>query len=952
MADITEVLPFDLSSPQQKRSRWENRDVAYEVAIAGMPFLSAASQSFPLRRGMAEAQKQQVSMSDEPGDNSFSTWWSSSQLSFEGGAGNMLLNKEDDTNLRPWTRFRRSLGVSCWEPDEGVRLLNQCVKVADGEGRVVTSGAGSATFASDNSLTRVYGDGTVTGHTVTGPRVSDVAMLGGRLMLAQGRTVTTPKTGESSTRIKGGNVSAWAGSGVGYVDAVNEEVDKWGLNTVTIPVNIVAFDINDDTPYVDPTSLYRAHQIYDNLPDDVTVIIEPYPWIDEGNQSETLWAPTSVPTWFSYWQTACETLLSEFPDAWGMYVASNLVNLESYDSEWGDLMADLRVINPDIQLIYRTNWWTTAVWDAPSTAAFQAKVDNPVFSHPDIIAVAAYFELTDTPDPSLSELVSSIRSTRVFDRRQDIYEECERLSLEWGKPILFGELNCPAVNEGAHHPWDPDVTSVSNTDIQRRLLQAYVEVFSDADWWLGFSIFSVGHPLADYDYRLRPSAARYMGDLWTEVGDDWVPDAGPVRLRTRWDDAPGAVSNLWSVKQRLLAAVGADLYELGSESVTSWPDTPLVSGPSGWTWTGVAETPDAILLAGHDNARSSVFALTVDQATGGLPELSAPVVVADMPPGELLTSLSSYLGSIVVLGTTRGARVGRIGDQGQLQYGPLTVEGTTVRGVAFLDRFAWVTVEGSHEDGGSGLARIDVSNQMDEAGRFAWADDLRCASADRVDAVAPIGTSGLMCVATDLGFYVEQADTPEPEGWIESSQIMFHTLVPKWFEDIQVRGLVHGGSITVSSVSQLEAVTPLATMGSANEGTLEAAVGPQGATVRFGFRFTLRSTAGVSPQFASYRVRALPAFPREELLVLPLLCYDEESDRFGVRGQAGRALDRYRALRDEVADGARVLVQDLVTGENMLAVVEDMRFEQRKPPQRAVASGFGGVLTVTLRSMR
>ena len=623
--EVTERLPFDLATERAGKTQWENRDVAYEVAVAGLPFLSAASAQSPLRRGFAEAQKEQISTSDEPGDNSFSNWWIASQVSWVGGAGNLLLEKEDETNLRPWTRFRRSLGVNPWNLAGDVRLLNRCQGVEGGdEGRVVTESPTTALFASGTTVMRVNADGTVDTHSVAGTAVLDLEMFEGQVCLAQGATVQQPAAG---------------------------------------------------------------------------------PW------------PATIP------------------------------------------------------------------------------------------------------------------------------------------------------------------------------------------------------------------------------------------LTPRWTGAPAAVTDLWAVKRRLIAASGGDLYELGAASPAAWPATPLVEGPPGWTWTGVAETPDALLLAGHDGSRSSVYALTLDRATGEVPTLSAPYTVADLPPGELVMSIGSYLGSVVVLGTTRGARVGKIGEGGQLLYGPLTVEtGSPVRSITFFDRFAWVTVEGSHEDGGSGLARIDVSNPTDEQGRFAWADDLRAPGATQVFSVAPVGTTGLMCMATDDGLFVEQPDDPEEQGWIESSQIRFATLIPKWFEEVQFRGLVHGGRITVSSVTDLESVTSLASMGATNEGTVAAQVMPEGAAVRFGFRFTLtRSPAGVSPQFASMRVKALPAFQREELLILPLLCFDEERDRFGAKGTQGKALDRYRRLRDLVVNGGRVLVQDMVTGESVLGVVDDLRFEQRKPP--VGAAGFGGILTVTVRTM-
>ena len=112
--------------------------------------------------------------------------------------------------------------------------------------------------------------------------------------------------------------------------------------------------------------------------------------------------------------------------------------------------------------------------------------------------------------PTVADVKSALRSTTVFNRKQDIYAEVMALNTKWHKPIFFGELSCPSVDFGAQNPWDPAVSDNRNTDIQKNYLTAYLETFvQDPNKFLGFSLFTIGHPTAT-TYELAPSAAEYI----------------------------------------------------------------------------------------------------------------------------------------------------------------------------------------------------------------------------------------------------------------------------------------------------------------------------------------------------------------------------------------------------------------------------------------------------------
>ncbi len=305
--------------------------------------------------------------------------------------------------------------------------------------------------------------------------------------------------------IKGGNVSAW---NVHDVPRIFADAQRLGLDTITVPVrlNMAAATGHDVT--IDAASLAFAKKVV-SANTAYQYIIEPYPWIDNGNVPETDLNPTDKAAWFAAWNKAVAALAKEFPNTWGLYVASNLVKLEDQSASWIALVKNLRGVYHG-KIIYRTQWWATAAWAPETVAAYRAKLDNPLFGAVDVIAIAAYFEVSEAIAPTVADVKSALRSTTVFNRKQDIYAEVMALNTKWHKPIFFGELSCPSVDFGAQNPWDPAVSDNRNTDIQKNYLTAYLETFvQDPNKFLGFSLFTIGHPTAT-TYELAPSAAEYI----------------------------------------------------------------------------------------------------------------------------------------------------------------------------------------------------------------------------------------------------------------------------------------------------------------------------------------------------------------------------------------------------------------------------------------------------------
>jgi hypothetical protein len=87
------------------------------------------------------------------------------------------------------------------------------------------------------------------------------------------------------------------------------------------------------------------------------------------------------------------------------------------------------------------------------------------------------------------------------------------------------------------------------------------------------------------------------------------------------------------------------------------------------------------------------------------------------------------------------------------------------------------------------------------------------------------------------------------------------------------------------------------------------------------------------------------------LIQFPVWCFDVESDRYNViAGYEGRAWERIQLLEEIEANGDIVNIQDFTTGERVQGLIENITFSRKTPPSDRY-SGFGGLLTITIRTV-
>jgi hypothetical protein len=108
-------------------SIWTNTDIAYDVALGGMPFIYALSDERPYTRQTAPFRKEQFDNNNEPGEQSLTGWWIRSQSSFHNGTGIKFYDPSAGETTAH--RFAESLGVDCWTRGQ-VTLLKESTNTA------------------------------------------------------------------------------------------------------------------------------------------------------------------------------------------------------------------------------------------------------------------------------------------------------------------------------------------------------------------------------------------------------------------------------------------------------------------------------------------------------------------------------------------------------------------------------------------------------------------------------------------------------------------------------------------------------------------------------------------------------------------------------------------------------------------------------------------------------
>lgn len=398
--------------------------------------------------------------------------------------------------------------------------------------------------------------------------------------------------------------------------------------------------------------------------------------------------------------------------------------------------------------------------------------------------------------------------------------------------------------------------------------------------------------------------------------------------------------NLRYVKGRLMASEDNDVYNFTSSGGAG---SPLFShANTGFRWVGFAGGQNQIYMGGFAGNQSLVYRTTIKaDATS----LDTPIVALELPAGEIITGLDSYL-DFVLIGTTKGIRVATSDTNGNLVSGPLIQIGSSVTSFSGEGRFVWFNW--TNFDGTStGLGRLDLGVFI-STNQPAYASDLMVTAQGAVSSVNTINSRPVF-VVVGSGIYVEHATDLVASGYLESGIYRWGVpdakFVPKW--DLRCRPL--NGSVTLSiktdggSYHDFQAFSLVGgkekTINGLEDRVFEAEV-----------KLTLGRSATsntVSPEVTRWMGRAYAAPLRSQIFSVPLIMHHKLS----IRGREyfQDVDNEMRFLRDLVDTPRIVTYQE--NEETFSVIVENVQFEVLDDSNVHNRWDWEGTATVIMRSV-
>jgi len=457
-------------------------------------------------------------------------------------------------------------------------------------------------------------------------------------------------------------------------------------------------------------------------------------------------------------------------------------------------------------------------------------------------------------------------------------------------------------------------------------------------------------------YLVSNDTGIYRGDLPSGTGTlIYNNKSTPSYTLIRW------------IKSRVMYADGVDIHEITdlTPSSASLP-TALFSHPnSDWEWTDFADGPTSIYVSGYSLENSAIYRIGIS-TTATTTTLSQPVIVAEMPRGEYILSMYSYVGSFLIIGTTNGVRVASINDDGSLTIGPLVVTDAPVDDAVAFGSFVYVTTRDKGNAGDrtqrAGLFRIDLGQTLNNNPlNFAHAADLTIPSSSTATGNAVSVTTSddkiWFCVTGTDGGVFKQQDTFVDSGWIETGRIRLGTVEKKGWRDIRLLSKSGFAGTSTAYASTTEEGSPstwsLAIIGSGENnditGKLNVAAPSPEPNLYLAFNLQKDTATGETAKLIGYQLRAVPAPERTRLLSVPIMLFDFVTDRKGLKiGRTGFAWDTLQKLQQLEEDSVVVQWRDFTTGEAATVYVERVSFTRMTPPTNRV-SGVGGIATALLR---
>ena len=347
---------------------------------------------------------------------------------------------------------------------------------------------------------------------------------------------------------------------------------------------------------------------------------------------------------------------------------------------------------------------------------------------------------------------------------------------------------------------------------------------------------------------------------------------------------------------------------------------------------------NAIYAGGNAGQTAIIYKITV-KADG---TLDVPVVAAELPLGETLSSLTGYLG-FVIIGTSKGVRLASADGDANLVIGPVLETTSAVKCGVGDGKYVWYGWTNFDADS-TGLGRLDLS-ELNGVNEPAYASDLMVTDQGAINSVVNWNGTRVFSIS-EAGLYKESTDLCA-DGYIETGTWRWGIPDRKFLPRFDVRCLPLKGTITPSlnlDSAGYNDLTAVVTVGV----TEKTVPGPQTGFSDSSIKITLarsgtNNTEG--PTMTRWQARAYAAPIRARVFSIPIILHE----KMNLQGR-----EVYQDVKSEltflenlVNDASIVSYQDAYDSYNV--VVENVEWI----PLDALDHGWEweGTAVVTLKSI-
>jgi hypothetical protein len=401
------------------------------------------------------------------------------------------------------------------------------------------------------------------------------------------------------------------------------------------------------------------------------------------------------------------------------------------------------------------------------------------------------------------------------------------------------------------------------------------------------------------------------------------------------------------VKGRLMVAgQGADKRKIWNittpaGSSANNPSALYTHPNTNWNWVGFAAGQTHIYAAGYSGNISLVYKTTIEPDGTAL---AIPTAAAELPQGEIITSIYGYLGYIV-LGTTTGFRFCSTDGDGNLVIGPLIEIGggvNTFAGIGKYIYFAW----SNYDSTSTGIGRMDISVFI-STNQPAYASDLMATAQGTIVSIHEFNNKPLFTVS-GVGVFTPHATNLVSSGYLTSGIYRWGVPDAKFVPKLDIRCLPLVGSVTMSIASDDGDYYdfPVFSTAGAKEKTFD---GREDKVFEAEIKLTLtQATATTGPTLTRWMARAYAAPLRSQIFSVPIIMHH----KLNVGGREyWQDVDAEMTLLRDLVDNPRV-VSYQENQSTFSVVVENIQWQALRDSPVHNRWDWEGTAIVVMRSVR